>query len=60
MEDLVHMRLISSDPVISSLRSQRPKKNAKLPEEVVLLLKIQDPENTENYEDSDAEIIDSD
>lgn len=39
MEDMMHMLLISSDPVISSLRRKAPKKSDTLPQEVLNMLK---------------------
>lgn len=43
MEDMVHMLLLLSDPLISSLRKTRAKSSGALPEEVVALLHTSSP-----------------
>lgn len=59
-EDLVHMLLASSDPVISSYRHEYKKKITELSEEAKSLLKIDineasEDEPTGNNSDSDSE-----
>lgn len=50
MEDMIHMLLISSDPLITSKRRKVPKRRGTLPKEVLEMLKtpiesISDDEN---------------
>lgn len=58
-EDMFHMLLISSDPIITNLRSRDIKRSALLPKDVLTLLKVPSFDNVsvinnQNY-DSDSD-----
>lgn len=52
MEDILHMLLVSSDPLINSFRNKRQKKSSQLSQEVLALLE-NSAMNADNDEDSD-------
>lgn len=55
-KDLLHILLISSDPVISSLRKIKTKKNSKFSNEARMLLKINGSNLSDtNYYESESD-----